>query len=424
MQDPDAKGMAMFRFGLIAPVINGTFSEPSKMAYYRNVAASELTLPSGVKVDYSPSTLSYWEGLYRKGGFDALATHARSDKGVSRKLAPDVTDAIVALRHKFPKINATMIYERLVSEGVVLKSEVSLSTVQRFLRGRAADPGVAAPTRDRKAFEAERVLALLQADSLYGPYVGSGKDKARAYLIAIIDDKSRLLVCGRFFLSDSALNFQRVFKDAVLRFGLPEKLYVDNGAPYKNDQLSAICGRLGVVLIHAPVRDGAAKGKIERLNRTIRTRFLSVLDPAQTISLEALNSAFAAWSNSYNTKEHTATAKTPMEAYRAEADVVRVPESAEWVAQSFMNRITRTVRADATVTIERVSYDVPICFIGTKVEILFSPDDMAGACIVCEGKTYPVRPTDKVVNFKAKRNNPYPIDYSNKGGKSDVSPAL
>jgi hypothetical protein len=162
MQDPDAKGMAMFRFGLIAPVINGTFSEPSKMAYYRNVVASGLTLPSGARADYSPSTLSYWEGLYRKGGFDALATHARSDKGVSQKLAPDAADAIVALRHRFPKINATMIYEQLVSEGVVLRSEVSLSTVQRFLRGRAADSGVPVPTRDRKAFEAERVLALLR----------------------------------------------------------------------------------------------------------------------------------------------------------------------------------------------------------------------------------------------------------------------
>lgn len=421
MGKDDAIEMAMFRFGLIAPVINNTFSEASKTAYYRKVCADVLMLPNGAMASYAAATFSYWESLYRKGGFDALKSKARSDKGYPRKLTPEAMDAIFALRKEFPKINATIILERLIEEGVIASGDVSLSTVQRFVRARSGDITPDTPIKDRKAFESERVCQMWQADSLYGPYVIAECGKSRAFLIAIIDDKSRLLVGGRFYLADTALNFQKVFKDAVLRFGLPQKLYVDNGAPYKNDQLAAICGALGVVLIHAPVRDGAAKGKIERLNRTVRTRFLSMLPETATSSLDALNDAFITWVNAYNTRSHSSVGTSPMDAYRTGAGDVKVPVSAQWVADCFLNRTTRTVRNDATVSIDRISYDVPMCFIGQKVSIRFSPDDMDDIHIICDGRCYPLRPTNKVENSKIRRTaNPYAIDYSIKEDDGDV----
>jgi transposase InsO family protein len=425
MDESDAQKMAMFRFGLIAPVINETYTEPSKLAYFRTVTSGALTLPDGAKRSYSPSTLTYWERLYLKGGFNALVHTGRSDKGYSRKLTGEAAEAIFALRKAWPKINATMIFERLIEEGVINAHDVSLSTVQRFVRARARELCAVPESKDRKAFEAERVLGLWQADTLYGPFVTEDAKKQRAYLICVIDDKSRLIVGGRFFLADSALNFQKVLKDAVLRFGLPEKLYVDNGAPYRNDQLSAICGALGCVLIHAPVRDGAAKGKIERANRTIRTRFLSVLEDSATSSIDALNNAFIKWINAYNTQTHSATGKAPMESYRAEQGRLRIPESAQWVADAFMNRITRKVKGDSTIAIGHVSYDVPLSFIAQTVEVRFLPDDMAGAYIVCEGVAYPIHPTDKAANSKARRaTSRYLVDYTGKGGDTDVSPTL
>jgi transposase InsO family protein len=417
--------MAMFRFGLIAPVLNGTFTEATKSAYYRGVCAEALTLPDNTKTSYSPSTLLYWERLYRKGGFGALVHHARADKGQPRKLTAEAMDAIFALRRQFPKINATMVHERLIEEGVINAKDVSLSTVQRFVRVRGADVQGRPQTKDRKAFEAERVLGLWQADTLYGPHIEEEGKKRRTYLISVIDDKSRLIVCGRFFFADNALNFQRVLKSAVVRYGIPEKLFCDNGAPYRNDQLSGICGAIGCVLIHAAVRDGAAKGKIERANRTIRGRCLSVLTKDQTASLDALNDAFSAWVAGYNTSVHSATGKTPMEAYRAEMDAVRIPKSAEWVYESFLNRITRKVKGDATVCIERMSFDVPMQFIGQKVEIRFSPDDISDAHIVSEGRAYPISLTDRIANSKAKRaTSPYLIDYSREDGDGDVATAL
>jgi transposase InsO family protein len=314
-------------------------------------------------------------------------------------------------------MNATMVYEKLVADNVVGATEISLCTIQRFMRSRIGNARPASSVKDRKAFEAERVGVLWQADTLYGPYVGCGKDRHRAYMIAIIDDKSRLLVGARFFASDNSINFQSVLKDAIIRFGVPEKLYVDNGAPYKNDQLSAICGALGIVLIHAPVRDGAAKGKIERFNKTCRIRFLSALKDENTASMEALNDAFIIWLNAYNTTEHSAVGQAPINAWRQGADTVRVPTSELWLYECFLNRITRTVKNDATVSVFKVSYDVPMVFIGQKVEIHFAPDDMTSAHIRFEGKKYPIRPTDKVVNSKARRDNSHlKLDYKRKGG--------
>ena len=57
--------------------------------------------------------------------------------------------------------------------------------------------------------------------------------------------------------------FRSVLKDAIATYGIPNKLYVDSGAPYKNHQLDMICASVGTVLLHTPVRDGASKGYVK-----------------------------------------------------------------------------------------------------------------------------------------------------------------
>ena len=86
------------------------------------------------------------------------------------------------------------------------------------------------------------------------------------------------------------------------------------------------------------------------------------------------------------------------------------------MADCFLNRVVRKVRKDSTVSIDSVSYDVPMQFISQKVEIRYVPSDMDTACIFYEGEKLPIRQTDKVANCHTKRNNPLPIDYSKIGG--------
>ena len=91
-------------------------------------------------------------------------------------------------------------------------------------------------------------------------------------------------------------------------------------------------------------------------------------------------------------------------------------------SESFCNRIYRNVRRDATVTIDKDSYDVPFEFIGQRVEIRYLPDQKQDAYILQNGKRYPLKQTNKVENSRTKRQNGLSIDYSRiVGGGSDVS---
>lgn len=144
---------------------------------------------------------------------------------------------------------------------------------------------------------------LWQADLSYGPYLRLGRKKAATYLLAFIDDASRLVPFAGFCRDQSFDSLKTVFKEALCRRGIPEKVYTDNGkhppsvGPRRSGQFQFVCASLGIALIHAKPYDAAAKGKIERFFLTVKERFYSVLAPESLTSLEALNQAFAAWLN-------------------------------------------------------------------------------------------------------------------------------
>ena len=253
--------MAQFRFGLIAPVLQGTYSEPSARAYFMRVSEKPLELPDGRKVKFEYKTLQKWLSEYKRFGFDILLPSVRNDKGRSRVLNDEAIEKIYSLKEEFPRINATQIYHKLISEGLIDES-VNVCTIQRFIKNNDLKCGRNPNIKDRKAFEEDSFGKLWQADTKYMPYINENGISKRVYNISIIDDHSRLIVAGELFYEDNAVNFQKVLKEAISAYGLPSKLYVDNGGSYANEQLSLICGQLGVVLIHAKVRDGAAKAKI------------------------------------------------------------------------------------------------------------------------------------------------------------------
>ena len=270
--------------------------------------------------------------------------------------------------------------------------------------------------QDRKAFEEDSFGKMWQTDTCYFPHITEDGRSRRVYAICIIDDHSRLIVAGELFYSDNAANFQSVFKHAVATYGIPVKLYTDNGSPYSNDQLALICGAIGTVLLHTKVRDGASKAKIERFWRTTKERWVYGLDTDKIHSLKEFNILFQEYIRSYNTTLHSGIGCTPFDRYQASHNAVRLPQSREWLEESFLNRITRKVRKDATVSIDTVSYDVPMQFISQTVDIRYRPSDMDSAFILFEDKHYPLRVTNKNENCRTKRNNQPSIDYSKIGG--------
>ena len=409
--------VAQFRFALIAPVIQGLYPDASATAYYKRVTASPLTLPDGSTVTYSYKTLEKWKSQYSIGGLDALMPGTRSDKGIPRALNEDAIAEIYRIKEEHPRMNATQIYTHLVRESFI-PATVSVDSVQRFIRHNdlksARDPNL----RDRKAFEEDEFGKIWQADTCYLPHITEDGTSRRVYCIMIIDDHSRLLAGGELFYNHNACNFQKVLKDAIATYGIPDKLYVDNGCSYSNAQLSMICVSLGILLLHTRVRDGASKGKVERHFRTLKERWLYTLDINKITSLSQFNGMLKDYMRDYNTTFHRGIDTIPLERYQASKDHPRQPESRQWLDDCFYNRITRKVRKDSTISIDRVCYDVPMQFISAKVDVRYLPDDMTSAYILFDGEKFPIRQTSRNDNCHTRRNNPPAIDYSKAGGES------
>lgn len=194
---------------------------------------------------------------------------------------------------------------------------------------------------------------------------------------------------------------------------------MDNGSPYSNEQLSFICGSVGTVLLHTPVRDGASKGKVEGNFRTLKERWLYGLDISQIQGLEEFNRLLSEYIRTHNTTKHGGTGESPLERYMASNGRIRRPRSREWLEEAFHNRVIRNVNRDATVHLLNECYDAPMQFIGQKVEVRFLPGDTESAYILYGGQHYPLRLTDRVANGRTKRQAALSIDYA-KEGRGDV----
>ena len=297
---------------------------------------------------------------------------------------------------------------------------MSVSSVQRFIKHNDLRSAVNPNQKDRKAFEEEFPGGMYQSDTSYTCYINENGKLRRTYLIQIVDDHSRLIVASRFFYNDNAYNFQLALKEAISRYGLCKKLYLDNGSTYSNEQLTLICGSLGIVKLHTPVRDGASKAKVERSFRTIKESWLHGFDPSTVSSLDELNGILADKVRKRNTSVNRMIQETPMERYQRGIAHIRTPKSKEWLDECFMNRVTRKVNLDSTISIDSIYYDVPMQFIRSKVEIRYLPDRMQDAYILIQDKKYPIRQTNRVENGRTKRCNQHAIDYSKMGESKNV----
>jgi transposase InsO family protein len=305
-----------------------------------------------------------------------------------------------------------------MEEGLI-SAKVSERCLQRFVKDWEFKHGRPAGGKDRKAFEEEYFGAMWQADACYFPYIpDSAGKKRRTFLMLIVDDHSRMAVGAHIYFSDSAENFQATLKSAISIYGIPHKIYCDYGSPYICRQTEFICADVGAVLRHPPVRDGAAKGKIERLFRSIKERWLYGIDQSKIKSIEQFNKILAEHICEYNLTKHSSTLVAPMERFLATRGRIKQPLSREWLDDKFMHRLNRRVGGDATVKLNNEQWDAPMQFIGYTVEVRFMPG--GEAYIASDGERHYLRKTNKNENARTRRADMPSIDYSMTGGRNDV----
>ena len=370
--------VALFRYGLIADLVHlppGTSGIGDKL---RAKAEQQYTIPGTLRTRVAAETLRDWLLQYRRGGFDALYPKPRADRGQPRRLPAEVAELLISIKTEHPSWSVRQVIADAVASGHLPDGvHPAHSTVHRLLRaeGLMRKPTTAADGADRRRFSYRFASQLWMSDVMHGPSVADGNKRRKSYLISFLDDATRVSPFSAFAPAENTVAFLPVFKQALIRRGVPQRLYVDNGANYRSQQLALICAKLGIALIHARPHQPAGKGKIERFFRTVRGQLISSLTPTDCASLDALNRRLWAYlEGEYHHHPHRGLhGKTPLEQWALAAGEVRYLDASDDLDDLFLFEVKRRVMNDRTVSLNGRLYEVDPLLVGQTVTLRYDP---------------------------------------------------
>jgi putative transposase len=375
MLDDDARNaIALKRFSLISPILNGQVN--NRREYYAQISSNPIEMQYYGVRKYSPKTIETWYCDYMRGGLDALKPGYRSDKGSYRRIDAELAKKILEVKRAYPKAPNTIIYDKLIEDGILKDGQLSLTTLYRFLNSPNCIDICKEEKKEIKRFAHQYINELWYGDLMYGPYIPEGRKKRPTYLLAYIDDASRLVPHGEFYFTQNFESLRHSFKEAVLKRGIPSLLYTDNGRIYRSQQFEFMCANIGCTLIHSKPFVASSRGKIERFFLTVRKRFLSQLDINNIKSLEELNLRFWEWlDEDYHKKPHSSLGElTPLDFFMSQISRVKLCTDPAQLEEKFLLRIKRKVNHDGTFPINNILYETDIKFAGSTVEIRYDPE--------------------------------------------------
>lgn len=352
----------------------------------RAVAARAFADEQGREHRFTWRTIETWRVRYNKHGF--TASSGRRDKGTFRKIEPEaVQEAIDQARAGLrPGFRLSHLYRTCIEQGLLRREQIAPNTFRRIVRRyQMLKPDAEATSKERLCFAKRFANQMWQADTLVGPFVRDEQGQPRqTRLIAFLDDASRVCCHGQFFFEENHATLKTALRAALYKRGVPQSLYVDNGSIYAGKDLTLVCGRLGCLLCHTPVRDAAAKGKIERFFRTVREQLLTRrLDLS---SLAVLNAQFTRWvEDEYHDTMHSTLGMKPVD--RFALDIARVKYLAPGQANDelFYSETERTVKADNTFSFAGCRYEAPRDVRSREILVRHDPFDSAAPLVVYLG---------------------------------------
>jgi len=211
--------------------------------------------------------------------------------------------------------------------------------------------------RERKAHVGE----LLQLDGSHHDWLeGRGP---RCVRMAYIDDASSR-VLARFYEYEGTIPAMDSFQRYVTRYGIPLAVYADRHTTYQSpakptveeqlagreplSQFGRALSELGVELI--PAHSPQAKGRVERLFKTVHDRLVKELRLAGVSTLEAANRFLDGYLPTY-TRRFSVQPAQP-------ADLHRPRPASRELDRSLCIKTTRCLRKDFTIAHQRGLYQI------------------------------------------------------------------
>jgi putative transposase len=325
----------------------------------QNTAGLLFTDEDGNPRRFTWRTISTWFYRYKNHGVTGVTVKSRSDKGKTRKTSPEeLLEAINQVRPFFTGNHTKFdIYRMCIEKEILRKEQLAPTTYYRFIREYELLNDDTEQNKKRLAFAMAHANELWQADTMFGPHVRTmGNQAVQTKLIAFIDDASRVICHAQFFFNENIDALITALKAAFYKRGLPQQLYVDNGSIYCSQEITLICARVGCILRHTPVRDGASKGKIERFFRTVRDRFLArKLDLS---SLDILNQQLTRWvEEEYNACPHSAIGMPPINRFALDLNFITFLPPNQVNDELFYAEDSRQVKKDNTFSFKNIRYE-------------------------------------------------------------------
>ena len=331
----------------------------------------------------SRKTLTRWLNCYAEKGYDGLKFQSTSGKS-QRVIPEDVVKEAILLRLEVPSRSVPTIIDILEMEGKVPKGFIKRSTLGDRLREEGYSreqlkiyqkPGVAA-----RRFVRTNRNDMWQADVKFCGRMRFGADKKAqlvdVFFIGFIDDATRYIVHGEFYTSRDQYAVEDCLRKAILKEGLPQRLFFDNGKEFRNKWMERACAILGIKLIFTAPYSPESKGKIERFNRTIES-FMVEAELKDCQSLSDYNQLFKVWlAECYHSKEHSGINDTPETLYHSSKTPLRF-EDANTVARAFLRLESRKVDKSGCISFKGKKYEVGVLYIGRMVDVAFDPADIS-----------------------------------------------
>lgn len=372
--------MAIARFAVIAPLVTRTLSPPELTDARRAILTVPHAFPgAGEHKQVSARTLGRWVRAYQaalpKGtiaALEALAPQGRSDKGQPRVFSQETLDEAIRLREE---LNTRSTADLLAH----LPNAPKEATLAYHLRRRAATrKALAAKGKAFSRYEAACPNATWQSDVTEGfwlPDPTDPKKRKEVHLMGFIDDHSRLVTHGEWYFRESLPCLFDCLKKAVIKYGVPARLYWDNGPIYRSKQVALVAARLGATITFSTPYAPEGKGKIERFWLTVAQSFMKEAAHAGIESLAELNQHFWAWLEGYHRRVHGSTGQAPLARWEAGADTIRRPHPAD-LAEAFLWEEPRRVKKTGTLSLAGNEYRVSDALVGHTVAVRYDPLDL------------------------------------------------
>ena len=367
---------AAWRFQLIAPFVNPGFDEEQKAEHRSQLGKNPVTHPFRGPITLAPRTIRRWCQKYRKCGLQGLVPAVRGDQGTLRILPVEALELSLKLREEDGRRSVPQLIRLLIAKQPEWEGVLARSSLDRHLRARGSKKQrTTKPEGPFRTFEAKEPNELWQGDILHGPVViCAGGVQARCRVVCWLDDHSRYVCHLEAYADERLPAIEDSLKKAILKYGSPSRIFVDNAWVYSGKSFTLACGQLGIHKIHSTPRYPVSRGKQERFFRSLREQLLIEVENREALTLEKLNRYLVAWVDKYHQTTHSSTDMTPEARFVGRQSRL---VSTETLEESFWQWTTRCISSTGELKFAGNVYRVDPSFAGRKMVIRYEPYDIS-----------------------------------------------